>query len=451
MSIAPENESTIIKPGGVELPQTPQLRLNVGRSTRAAPPPRRSPVLTEGLDRLGFTQAGVPPLVAAALPLLNLAGRLRLIDTQPDLETLRGKVIHAVKMFEQKALGAGVPPDRVRAGHYALCATLDDIILGAPWGTYSLWARQSMVTTFHGDVTGGERFFDLLAHSHKDPGTNRDVLLLMYDCLAIGFEGRMRVHPQGHLELARIRDGLYRTLRGDVERELSPEWRGVDMRHKPLSPQLLLWTGTLLATLAMLALYFGLGAALDRRSDATLTALLQTPPSGVPTILRPHAPAAPATAPAPPRDDSTKQLQAALANEIKDGLATVAPTDGGARIRLKNEGLFEVGKAEIAPRFAELIDRIGRVLRGTAAAVTVVGYTDTTPIHTAKFPSNYYLSVGRADAVAGLLGQHVDPGRIRAEGRGAAEPVADNATAEGREQNRRTEIVVLDQQGDAQP
>ena len=73
-----------------------------------------------------------------------------------------------------------------------------------------------------------------------------------------------------------------------------------------------------------------------------------------------------------------------------------------------------------------------------------VGYTDDRPIHTSKFRSNYYLSLSRAEAVAKLLSRHVDPNRIRAEGRGAIEPIASNATPEGREQNRRTEIIVAD-------
>ena len=152
----------------------------------------------------------------------------------------------------------------------------------------------------------------------------------------------------------------------------------------------------------------------------------------------------PKTAAAPGHDSSTAILRKALAPEIKQGVCDVGDADGGSRISLKNEGLFEVGKADIQPNFAILLDKIGRLLRGQAAQVVVIGYTDNTPIHTAKFPSNYYLSVGRADSVAKILGQYVDPLRIRSEGRGAADPVATNATAEGREKNRRTEIVVYD-------
>ncbi len=464
-------ESTVIKPGGGATPQAPRLRLNAEGNGRDAPPPPveswdssppkrernertprgfRSPsapaprLAVDPWDRGTFGGKGVPLLVSAALPLLNLAGRLRGVSEQPNLEALRVKVIQAVKLFEQQALGGGVPPDRVRAAHYALCATIDDIVLNAPWGNYSVWARQSMVSTFHGDVTGGERFFDLLAHLHKDPGTNRDVLLLMYYCLSIGFEGRMRIHKQGHLEIGRIRDGLYRTLRGDHERELSPHWRGVDARHRPLSTPLVLWTAAAIAALVLVSLYFGLSSALDRRSDQTLTALIEAPPHDLPSVLRLGV--------KPPlvfsnSDDSTRILRKELSPEIAEGLCSVDDAEGGSKIKLKNEGLFDLGRADVKPKFAELIDKIGRLLHRKAEQIVVVGYTDNTPIHTSRFPSNYYLSVGRADAVAQLLGHDIDPLKIRAEGRGAAEPVATNDTSEGREKNRRTEIIVLDKKG----
>ncbi len=452
-----ESESTVIRPRGAGAPQAPVLRLGAGDAGKRPPPPREGggpfdrrgggrpgrgpPPPTDNWDRGLFGGKGVPPLVSAALPLLNLAGRLRVVNAQPNLDALRVKVIQSVKLFDQTALAGGVPPERVRAAHYAICATIDDIILNAPWGTYSVWARQSMVSTFHGDVTGGERFFDLLAHLHKDPGTNRDVLLLMYYCLSIGFEGRMRIHPQGHLEIGRIREGLYRTLRDETERELSPNWRGVDARHRPLSTPLVLWTTAAVAAFLLVATYVALSTWLDRRSDRTLTALIQAPPQGVPSLKRSESAK---TANASARDTSTALLRQALAPEIKQGVCDVGDADGGSRISLKNEGLFEVGKADIQPNFGILLDKIGRLLRGQAAQVVVIGYTDNTPIHTAKFPSNYYLSVGRADSVAKILGQYVDPLRIRSEGRGAADPVATNSTPEGREKNRRTEIMVYD-------
>jgi type VI secretion system protein ImpK len=77
-----------------------------------------------------------------------------------------------------------------------------------------------------------------------------------------------------------------------------------------------------------------------------------------------------------------------------------------------------------------------------------VGYTDNIPIHTVQFPSNFQLSLARAQAARAIIGAGIDdPGRITAEGRGDAEPIAVNTTAEGREQNRRIEVVLYRQAG----
>src|SRR5437764_324700 len=112
--------------------------------------------------------------------------------------------------------------------HYALCATLDDVILSQSWGTYSVWARHGMVWTFHQDATRGDRFFDILAHLQRDPGPNAELLRLMHLCLSTGFKGRLRLHPQHLFEHGRVRDEVYRLLRGEPMSELSPHWIGID-------------------------------------------------------------------------------------------------------------------------------------------------------------------------------------------------------------------------------
>ena len=72
------------------------------------------------------------------------------------------------------------------------------------------------------------------------------------------------------------------------------------------------------------------------------------------------------------------------------------------------------------------------------------GHTDSRPISTSRFPSNWELSTSRATAVLRFLaGTGIDPGRLSAMGYGDTHPVGDNATAEGQARNRRVEIIVL--------
>ena len=73
----------------------------------------------------------------------------------------------------------------------------------------------------------------------------------------------------------------------------------------------------------------------------------------------------------------------------------------------------------------------------------MIDYTDNQPVRSVRFPSNFQLSVARANAVRAIIARSVgDPARVSAEGRADADPIASNATAEGREQNRRIEIVL---------
>ena len=442
-----DTESTVVKPtpGGVRA--TPVLRVDAP----PAPAPAPSQLGPEPLATGDFARNGIPPMVASALPLLSLIGRLRHLGAPPDLEALRLKGIAAIKAFEAAILGVAITRERAQAAHYALCATVDDVVLNANWGSYSLWARQSMVSTFHTDVTGGERFFDLLAHLHKDPGSNRDVLLLMYYCLSLGFEGRMRVHPQGHLEIGRIREGLYRTLRGDLERELSPEWRGVDARLKPLGSTMFLWAVAGLVILGLTGLFFALQTAVNQRSDATFASFLNAPPNGQPSLHR-ETPVPPKPVAAKPRNGLADGLKRILKREIDSGAIDVDPNGNGVTVRIRNAGLFESGSAEVAPQFRAMFERVGEAIKTDDVTVQVVGHTDNVPIHTLRFPSNYELSVARAQAVLAILGKFIGTNAIRAEGRGEAQPVrpndrpeniAINKTPEGRAQNRRTELVIL--------
>jgi type VI secretion system protein ImpK len=112
-------------------------------------------------------------------------------------------------------------------------------------------------------------------------------------------------------------------------------------------------------------------------------------------------------------------------------------------VRIKGTGMFASGQADVQPRFVSLLERIGAALREEPGASQVLGHSDNVPIRTARFPSNYALSTARAQAAMAIILRELrDPGRISAEGRAEAEPIAPNTTPEGREANRRIEVVL---------
>ncbi|UHS59430.1 type VI secretion system protein TssL, long form [Agrobacterium vaccinii] len=418
------------------------------------------------LANFRFGGEEVPTLVQSAAPLLNLAHVLRFSDAQPDPDHLRRACMEAITRYERDLASARISPERARAAHYAVCATVDDVILSKPWGVRAGWARSGLVSTFHNDVTGGDRFFDILDHFHQSPGTNKDLLLLIYLCLSLAFEGRTRVSAKGALELSRIRDSLYKTLIGQYgvfERELSPHWQGVEARHTPLRTMAALWTLLSLIALAFAFGYLFFTLTLNSASDATFERLASLPPTDTPSVLI-------AAAPEPPHEILTKpeepvipeqppkivemkptrldNLMAFLQPEVQRNLVTLANVNGRLRVRINNSGLFNVGSADVSPQFRDLIQRIGGALAADKFRAVVIGYTDNVPIKTVQFPSNWHLSEARAKAVGDLLSNYTGPDAILTEGRADSDPISDNNTAEGREKNRRTEIMVLTNPGE---
>jgi type VI secretion system protein ImpK len=379
------------------------------------------------------------PLVIAAAPLLTLGVQLRQSLGHADVEGLRGRVLAEIAAFERRIVPLGLAPRSVRAARYALAATIDDVVLNTPWGSRSLWTRRGIVSTLFSETWGGDRFFDLLAQLKRDPALHVDLLELLYCCLSLGFEGRLRLSPRGATELAALREdlhGLIRAARGSFERDLSPRWRGVSAGRR-LGAAVPGWV-VALVTLGGLALLHGaLLLALNARSDIAFAELGSLPPRGAVSLSR----IAPPPPPPPPRNGAA--IRRFLEPEIREGLVTVTETAQSIAVTIRGTGIFASGRAGVEKDFAPLFERIGEALNDEPGDVLITGHTDSTPIRSVAFPSNFQLSLARAQAAAGITGSRMQrPDRLRTEGRGAAEPVAPNETEDGRRQNRRIEFLI---------
>jgi type VI secretion system protein ImpK len=116
----------------------------------------------------------------------------------------------------------------------------------------------------------------------------------------------------------------------------------------------------------------------------------------------------------------------------------VTETGGIVRIELRNGRQFAAGAARPSAELAPLMGRLAKALDRAPGTIVVTGHADATP---ARRGSNQALSLARARAVAAMLaGALADPRRVRAEGRGEAEPVAPNDSAANRAKNRRVVI-----------
>ena len=120
----------------------------------------------------------------------------------------------------------------------------------------------------------------------------------------------------------------------------------------------------------------------------------------------------------------------------------------GLVISLTGEILYEEGRAEIREQGRDVLAMISDILQDIPNDIMIEGHTDNLPIRTDEFPSNWELSTARAVNVIKFLieERNFDPARLSAAGYSEYRPAADNNTAQGRAENRRVEVVVLNSQ-----
>lgn len=116
----------------------------------------------------------------------------------------------------------------------------------------------------------------------------------------------------------------------------------------------------------------------------------------------------------------------------------------GVRLRVEDRLLFPSAQAELTDEGRALVaERLREVVARQPGEVEVQGHTDSRPIQTPRFPSNWSLSSARAIAIVeALIEDGVDPSRLRAVGLADTRPLASDDTAEGRARNRRVEVVI---------
>jgi len=247
-----DGDRTIIRPmpggrGGVAQPATSQQPAEQLGAQRPPPePPRQQEGAATYANNSDYfsTNSGLNPLVNAASTLIAVFEKTRQSVTHPNVGGLHQRLVSEIKSFEKQAKESGIKPEVVLAARYALCTSLDEAVLNTPWGSESAWPQRTLLSVFHNETSGGEKFFLLLDKMKEQPSENLYMLELMYILLSLGFEGKFRVIHRGRDMIEKIRDDLFtliRRLRGDYERELSPKWHGLGVSNNTLAQFLPMW------------------------------------------------------------------------------------------------------------------------------------------------------------------------------------------------------------------
>lgn len=361
--------------------------------------------------------------------------QIRQLAQHPNPSGLKEQLTTGIREFEGQIRREGVANEKVIAARYILCTTLDECAALTPWGSVGVWAKDTLLVRFHNETWGGEKVFMLLSKLAENPGANLDLLELIYACLALGFEGRYRIVDNGRSQLETVRERLYQIIRSqhpEQDRRLSPTWSPATLMKRSWLDAAPFWAVAGLALMVVVIGYAVYSYLLANRSDPVFADI-----SGLRLAnVRPAAPAAPAAKP---------KFNGLLQEEVAAGLVSISEVPGRSTITLKGDGFFDPGKAELQDKALAPLKKIADALSGTKGSILVAGHTDSQPIRTARFPSNYELSVARASTVQQLLGKTMDPARLRAEGRAASEPLASNDTPADRARNRRVDIILFTQ------
>ena len=147
-------------------------------------------------------------------------------------------------------------------------------------------------------------------------------------------------------------------------------------------------------------------------------------------------------------DDDGNMVRAELQRMLRDsgltGRAQVRVTPRGVLLEIQGDLLFDSGQAELRPAAYPVLDRLAEYIPKVRHSIDVQGHSDSIPIATPAYPSNWELSAARAGrAVRYLVDAGVPPKRLRAIGLADTDPVAENDSVTGRASNRRVELLFV--------
>lgn len=427
-----DDDRTVLRPSASSFPAA---------GMAARPPERASD--SGGTSRLP-PLGGINPLEKAASRLVPLLLTIKNTSTHPNPEQLRNRLVQELNEFKQAAHNILGDPKKVTQASYVMCTVLDEAAMNTPWGHQSNWSQHNLLSTFHNEVIGGERFFALLKGLGKNPRENIDLLELMYLCLSLGYEGSYRIAQNGQATLAKVRTWLFDIIsdvRGEPDPALALQWEGSGVKESKLPRLTVLWViGAAAITLSSLV-YVGYRFALGSQSDTAIAGFygIKAQPLQVSTIAVPAAPP-----PSSSVSTDVVSLVQLLQAQIDLGLVEVADSFNEGQVRLLGNNLFASGRTELNPSLDPLIRAIALAMEQFRGSILVTGHSDNIPIRSGRFSSNLELSQARAASVAQRFSSFIsDPSRVSSEGRGSLEPIADNSSANGRARNRRVEISIF--------
>lgn len=364
------------------------------------------------------------PIIKAAMPLLLLVERVR-GQAKSDDGSLRAQFVREAQHFQQSLLRQHYLADDVHHFVYLLFSYIDET-LGDVNGRDSL--NLTLLVEFYQDAWGGEKCFEHL-QTYWSASEQKIEILAFYDLiLSLGFSGKFHVIERGPVLLADLRHKLDTLLytRNPTQTLAQVDPVSSGKRTRRMTPLRLFCGGALI-----LLLCYGVASwYLHEASRSLRSAILAWTP------------------PEPQRINIMTTLPQPLPGILSEGWLEVREDPRGWLLIFTSDGAFSTGQSVLSEEFQRKrnIERLGEALAPWPGDLEVIGHTDSQPFRSDTRGSNLRLSAARAETVAAKLREVMTRNQkyqrdISSVGKGDAEPLADNKTAEGRRKNRRVDIL----------
>lgn len=219
---------------------------------------------------------GYNPLVDAALPLFGLVMRVRRMSENPGVDDLYHTVRNQVATISEEIERQPYDNATQLAYRYCLCSFIDEAVMGTPWGSQSIWAERSLLSYFHDETWGGEKFFTVLSRMMLDQEKYKDILEFMYLCLCMGFKGRYGVQMGNADELQQIITRLHKALRqmrGETPEGLTNAHLNVAPSHVKVGKLSPWWMPWIVAAVVLVAAYVIYTVVLGATTNEVLQSL----------------------------------------------------------------------------------------------------------------------------------------------------------------------------------
>lgn len=198
------------------------------------------------------------PMLDAAMALFGLSFRLATLDHHSNVQKLHDDVTHQIRTLLEEVRQLGYDDASFKAYSYSLCLFMDETVMGRPWGVSSIWSHHPLLSEFHKETWGGEKFFTLLERMSTEAAKYQDVVEFMYFCVCLGLKGKYAVHARGDEEILKIIVRLQRVirqLRGPTPQQLTDPLANVAPRHFRIGRQWPWWSPWLAACALLPGIY----------------------------------------------------------------------------------------------------------------------------------------------------------------------------------------------------